>query len=99
MPSEHNAQKNGRLALIGRIGAYVSHSRHSSSELTANARAAFRTKFELEVDPDGVLDPEERARRAEQARRAFYARIAYKSAEARRKRASSERRKPPKSRS
>ena len=74
--------------LAGRIGAYVVHSRYDSRELTAAARAAFRDKFQREVDPDGTLPPAERARRAEMARKAHYARLALKSAKARRKRAS-----------
>ncbi len=73
------------MAQRGRIGAYVTHSRHDSRELTAPAREAFLTKFENEVDPDGTLAPEERRRRAEHARRAHMARIARLSAIARRK--------------
>ncbi len=78
-------------SLRGRIGAYVLHSRYDSRELTKAARAAFESKFEREVDPDGVLPLEERLRRAEMARRAHYARLALASAEARRKRARSRR--------
>lgn len=54
------------------------------TEATAPARQAFRDRFEREVDPDGVLDPDERARRAESARKAYYTALAYKSARARR---------------
>lgn len=43
-------------------------------------------KFEREVDPDGVLAPAERARRAAHARKAYFARLALKSAQARRRR-------------
>lgn len=50
---------------------------------TAKARQALADKFEHEVDPDGVLDPAERAKRAANARRAFYQRLAIKSAKAR----------------
>ena len=78
-------------SLRGRIGAYVLHSRHDSRELTKAARAAFESKFEREVDPDGVLPLEERLRRAEMARKAHYARLALASAVARRKRARSRR--------
>ena len=79
----------GERSLRGRIGAYVLHSRYDSGELTRAARAAFETKFEREVDPDGVLPLEERHRRAEMARKAHYARLALASAEARRKRSRS----------
>jgi len=43
-------------------------------------------RFEREVDPDGTLPPEERARRAEHKRKAYFARLALKSAKARRAR-------------
>lgn len=52
---------------------------------TEPARRAFLERFEREVDPDGLLDPEERARRAEHARKAYFAGLALKSARARRK--------------
>lgn len=71
------------LVLQGRIGAYVTHSRHDPRETTANGRAVFLARFEREVDPDGTLSPPERARRAEAARRAYFARLAYRSALAR----------------
>ncbi len=45
------------------------------------------SRFEAEVDPDGVLDPQERAIRAAHARKAYFARLALKSAQARRRRA------------
>ncbi|PWS40623.1 hypothetical protein DKT74_31945 [Streptomyces sp. ZEA17I] len=50
---------------------------------TAPARKAFLDRFEREVDPDGTLTPEERARRAEHARRAYFKRLALASARAR----------------
>lgn len=53
---------------------------------TAPARQAFLKRFEREVDPDGSLDPTERARRAESARRAHFARLALRSSQARRRR-------------
>ncbi len=53
---------------------------------TEQARRAFRERFEAEVDPDGILEPAERARRAEHARQAHYKRMALKSAKARRER-------------
>ena len=40
-------------------------------------------RFEREADPDGVLAPAERRRRAEQLRRAHMKRLAYRSARAR----------------
>lgn len=54
---------------------------------TAPARAAFADRFERQVDPDGVLEPVERARRAEHARKAHFYALALKSAQARRRKA------------
>jgi hypothetical protein len=53
---------------------------------TANARKAMLDKFETQVDPDGILPPAERAKRAEHARKAHFKRLALKSARARRRR-------------
>lgn len=50
---------------------------------TAPARAAALARFEREVDPDGLLAPEERAKRADFARRAYFKRLALKSSKAR----------------
>ena len=71
-------------SLRGRIGAYAVHARHDSRALTAHAREAFLARFELEVDPGGVLNPAERTRRAAHARKAYFARLAFRSAQARR---------------
>ncbi len=80
----------GDARLRGRIGAYVQHSRHDPRLTTAAARVAFLDRFEREADPDGVLDPVERRRRALALRKAYFARLAYKSAQMRRQRASKE---------
>ena len=42
-------------------------------------------KFEVQVDPEGILSPQERAKRAEWAKRAYFKRLALKSAQSRRK--------------
>jgi hypothetical protein len=52
---------------------------------TAAARKAANDRFAKQVDPDGVLTPEERARRADSARRAYYSRLAMRSAQVRRR--------------
>ena len=75
--------------LIGRIGAYRMHSLHDARETTKAGRAAFMQRFIDEVDPDGILEPEERAKRAAAARRAYMLRLSLKSAQVRRKRAAS----------
>jgi hypothetical protein len=61
-------------------------SRNDPREITKAARAAFESKFEHDVDPEGVLPVEERLRRAEMARKAHYTRLALASAQARRER-------------
>ena len=52
---------------------------------TAPARAAFLDRFARQVDPDGVLSPADRARRAEHARKAYFLDLAAKSVNARRR--------------
>jgi hypothetical protein len=69
-----------------RLAAHCMHARHDARETTANGRAAFLARFEVQVDPDGTLAPEERRRRAEHARRAYFTRLALASAKARRAR-------------
>ena len=71
------------LALRGRIGAFVLHSRYDARETTAAARSAFLARFENEVDPERVLSEAERLTRAEYARKAHFARLALKSAQVR----------------
>ena len=71
--------------LRARLAAHTLHSRVDPTEHTAPARKAFLDSFEKQVDPDGTLDPKERARRAEHARKAHMARLALKSAQARRR--------------
>ncbi|MGQ0802452.1 MAG: hypothetical protein ACT4PI_01120 [Actinomycetota bacterium] len=71
--------------LRARMAAYVLHSRYDSKKLTAPARRAFNQRFENEVDPDGVLSPAERIRRAEASKKAYFTRLALKSAQARRR--------------
>lgn len=51
---------------------------------TAPGRRAADARFERQVDPDGVLMPHDRARRAEHARRAYFQQLALRSAKARR---------------
>ena len=73
-------------SLRGRIGAYALHSKYDSKEITRAARHAFLNKWEVQVDPEGVLPEPERLKRAENALKAHMARLALKSAQARRAR-------------
>ena len=77
--------KDPRRSRAGRLGALVQHSRHDPLVTTAAARRAAEARFEREVDPDGVLPAEERARRAQYAKRAHVTRLAMASAAVRRR--------------
>jgi hypothetical protein len=88
MPSETPSER----ALVARIAAHEKWAKTADrSAATAPARRVFTERFEREVDPGGVLPPEERARRAANARQAWYARLALKSAQARRSRVKADR--------
>jgi rubrerythrin len=74
-------------SLRARIGAYESWARTpDQATRTWPARKAALHRSEREVDPDGVLPPRERAKRAESARKAHMQRLALKSAAARQRR-------------
>jgi hypothetical protein len=78
------ASPNDDRALRARIAAHLLHAQISDeTEHTAPARAAFLSRFEREVDPEGVLDPQERARRAEHAKKAYFLKLALASRKAR----------------
>jgi hypothetical protein len=73
-------------SLIARLAAHESWANTADpSARTAPARRAMLDRFERQVDPDGVLSPAERARRAGHARKAYFARLSLRSAQARRK--------------
>jgi len=81
--------------LRGRISAYALHAGHDPRVTTAPARAAFLARFEREVDavdPEGKLDPVERARRVVYLRRLYFARLAYLSNAARMEKAAARKR-------
>jgi rubrerythrin len=70
-----------------RLGAYTSWANtEDRAARTLPGRRAMLDKFEKEVDPDGKLTMQERAKRAEYARKAYYQRLAMKSAAARQRR-------------
>lgn len=70
-------------SLRSRVAAHSQHAQGKTN--TGPAREAMRRKFELQVDPDGVLPPDELAKRVEHARKAYFGGLALKSATARRK--------------
>lgn len=63
--------------LVGPAGSFVVEA--------AQVAEAFAARFERQVDPNGVLPPAERARRAEAARRAYFTELALRSSQARRR--------------
>lgn len=70
---------------IGKLGAHTKWANtENRTAATQPARDALMRKFEDQVDPDRVLTPEERGKRAASARKAYYQRLALKSAQARR---------------
>lgn len=77
--SDHNER-----VLRARMAAHLLHAQvKDPAGHTASARAAFLSRFEREVDPDGVLEPTERVRRAEHAKKAYFLKLALASHKAR----------------
>lgn len=71
-------------ALIARIAACTRWAHETDrTAATAAARRASADRFERQVDPDGALPPDERARRADSARLAHMSRMALRSAQVR----------------
>lgn len=68
--------------LRARAAAYSLHAKGGTN--TTAATAASQGRFEREVDPDGVLSPDERARRAALARKAYMTDLARRAVRARR---------------
>lgn len=68
-----------------KIAAHTRWANTDPREASEAARRRQMDRFERQVDPDGVLAPAERARRAEHARRAYMQRLALKSAQSRRR--------------
>lgn len=73
--------------LISKLGGHAKAARTlDPAAATAQARMAFLSRFEQQVDPDGVLDAATRGRLADAKRREHFTRLALKSAQARRAR-------------
>jgi hypothetical protein len=72
-----------------RLAAHVKWSKQDPVAGTKAARETFLAGFEDEVDPERLLDPAERTRRALHARKAYFVRLALASARARRSRRTS----------
>lgn len=67
--------------LRARAAAHALHAQGGTS--TKAGTAAFLERFERQVDPDGLLAPDERARRAAHARKAYMSNLALKASRAR----------------
>jgi hypothetical protein len=77
------------LSLRGQLAVHTSWANTTDIDARTEPglQAANVTRFEKLVDPDGKLDPDERARRVKHARQAHMVRMALASAKARRLRA------------
>jgi len=76
----------GEASLRARIASFSRWAMTSDrTAATAAARSSFDSRFERQVDPDGVMTAKQRAACAESARKAYYHRLAYLSVKARRK--------------
>jgi hypothetical protein len=73
---------SSQRTMRARLAAHAMHAQGKTN--TGPARKAFMNRFEREVDPDDVLTPAERAKRAEHKRQEHMTRLAYASAKARR---------------
>lgn len=79
------AQRSTDRVLVARIAALERWAHEPDRRLaTEPARRGLLAKFEAQVDPRGILMPDERARRAHSAMVAHMLRLSLKSAKARR---------------
>lgn len=77
----------GQRSLNASIAAHTRWSRVADrTAATEPGRRGLEARFEREVDPDGVLSPEERAKRARNAKAAHFRRMNRASAAARARR-------------
>ena len=81
------AYSRQRRIIAGRMRGFATRAYNDPQAYTAAARLTFRESFAQQVDPEGVLPPEERSARADAAYRLHMTGLALKSAEARAKRA------------
>jgi len=73
-------------SMRARKAAHVRWANTDSAKASEDARRRILDRFEDQVDPDNVLTPAERVKRAEHARKAHFAGLALASAKARRER-------------
>jgi hypothetical protein len=80
-PSDSRPLTPAERSLRARIAAHALHAKGGTS--TAAGTAAFLGGFDRQVDPDGILPPDERARRAAHARKAHMSALSLKASRAR----------------
>ena len=73
-------------SLRARIGAHAMHSKYNAASTTARARETFLMGFEYRVDPERLLQPEERHLRAQHALKAHMSKLSLAAARARTRR-------------
>lgn len=83
MPEADRLSPHERV-LRARLAAHAMHASHDTRVVSKPGRDAFLARFESEVDPDGVLDPAERKRRAGHALKAHMTGLQLKAVRARR---------------
>lgn len=82
--AEHSALSASERSTRASLAANARWSKADGTAGTHAARTAFMDRFYREVDPDGVLAPDERERRAERAKSAHFQRMALARARKRR---------------
>lgn len=70
-------------SMRARIAAHARWSKEDPKPNADRGQAGLLLRFEREADPEGVLAPEERRRRAESRRREHMTRLAFQSSKAR----------------
>jgi hypothetical protein len=86
---KQDSRSEAEIRLQAQLAAHTMHAKHDARKTTAKGRAAFLARFDAEVDPEGILSPEERRRRAEHARSAYFTRLALAAVKARRQKGDS----------
>lgn len=74
----HSSLTPNQRTQRARIAAHARWKNQAGAEGTRAAREAFLARFARQVDPEGRLDPVERARRAESAKREYFQRMAFR---------------------
>lgn len=95
MPSESDLTEQEERAAARRRSSAARIASHASwagtpdwSSRTAPARNAFMRRFELQVDPEGTLDPAVRAKRADSAMKTYMGQLAKRRQKTSRRKAS-----------